>query len=148
MKHSHQVQVALAIPAFSIPRFMIASLLSGAFILSAGTVLADGNDHKGYGHDPKSHLEHLTKQLELSQEQQDKILPIIEDKHQKMEGLHNQMKQIREEAMGKIEAELTPDQQKKWHEMQEERQEKMKEYRDKHGKGHGKGKHGKGEGHE
>ena len=63
MKHSHQVQVALAIPAFSIPRFMIASLLSGAFILSAGTVLADGNDHKGYGHDPKSHLEHLTKQL-------------------------------------------------------------------------------------
>ena len=90
----------------------------------------------------------LTKKLELTKEQQDKILPIIEEKHKKMEALHEQMKEIRQQAMGKIEAELTPEQQKKWKEMQEERQEKMKKYKEKHGKGETKGKHGKGAHHE
>ena len=128
-----------------VSRVMVAGLFSGAVLFSAGAAWADGDDH-GYGHDPKSRLEHLTKKLDLSKEQQDKILPIIEDKHQKMEGLHSQMQEIRKQAMSQIEAELTPDQQTKWKEMQEKRKEKMKEYREKHGKGegHGKGKkHGK-----
>jgi Spy/CpxP family protein refolding chaperone len=58
------------------------------------------------------------------------------------------MKEIRQQAMGKIEAELTPEQQEKWKKMQEERQEKMKEYQEKHGKGDKKGEHGKGDKHE
>lgn len=122
-------------------------LLICALSLFGAAAWADGDDH-GYGHDPKSHLEKLTKKLSLTQEQQDKILPIIEDKHQKMEALHAQMKEIRQQAMGKIEAELTPEQQAKWKEMQEERQEKMKEYKEKHGKGEKKWMHGKGEKHE
>ncbi|MDH4194117.1 MAG: DUF1682 domain-containing protein [Nitrospirota bacterium] len=122
-------------------------LLICALSLFGATAWADGDDH-GYGHDPQAQLEHLTKKLDLTKEQQDKILPIIEDKHQKMEALHSQMKEFRQQAMGKIEAELTPEQQKKWKEMQEKRQEKMKEYKEKHGKGETKGKHGKGEHHE
>jgi len=127
-------------------RWPSALLLSFALCLFGASAWADGDGH-GYGHDPKSHLEHLTKKLDLTKEQQDKILPIIEEKHKKMEALHEQMKEIRQQAMGKIEAELTPEQQKKWKEMQEERQEKMKEYKEKHGKGDKKGKH-KGEHHE
>ena len=124
-------------------------LLICALSLFGASAWADGDGH-GYRHDPKSQLEQLTKKLDLTQEQQDKIFPILQDKHEKMEALHAQMKEMRQQAMGKIEAELTPDQQKKWKEMQEERQEKMKEYKGKHekGKGHEKGKHGKGQDHD
>jgi|GEM_PF-2943741 len=124
-------------------------LLICALSLFGASAWADEGGH-GYGHDPKSHLEHLTKKLDLTKEQQDKILPILQDKHEKMEALHAQMKEMRQQAMGKIEAELTPEQQTKWKEMQEERQEKMKEYKGKHekGKGHEKGKHGKGQDHD
>ena len=127
-----------------VSRFLVAGVFSSVLIVSGGAAWADGDDH-GYGYNPKSHLEHLTKKLDLTKEQQNKILPIIEDKHQKMEALHGQMKEIRKQAMSQIEAELTPDQQAKWKDMQEKRKEKMKEYREKHGKGegHGKGKHGK-----
>ncbi len=122
-------------------------MLTVALSLSGAAAWADGDGH-GYGHDPKAHLEKLTEKLSLTQEQQAKILPIIEEKHQKMEALHQQMKEMRQQAMGKIEAELTPEQQVKWKEMQEERQEKMKEYKEKHGDCDKKGKHDKGEKHE
>ena len=61
-----------------------------------------------------------------------------------MEALHKQMKEMRENAMSQIEAQLTPDQQEKFRQAREERKARMKEYREKHGKGHKKGKHGKG----
>jgi Spy/CpxP family protein refolding chaperone len=128
-------------------RWPSALLLSCALILFGASAWADGDDH-GYGHDPKSHLEKLTKKLSLTQEQQDKILPIIEEKHKKMEALHDQMREIRQQAMGKIEAELTPEQQTKWKEMQEEREQKMKEYKEKRDKGEMKGMHGRGAKHE
>ncbi|MDR4494860.1 MAG: Spy/CpxP family protein refolding chaperone [Nitrospirales bacterium] len=144
MNGSLEHQIIPSRPQSRTSRLIVAGLFSSALILGAGAAWADGDDH-GYGHDPKSHLEHLTKKLDLTKEQQDKILPIIEDKHKKMEALHNQMKEIRQQAMSQIEAELTPDQQAKWKEMQEKRKEKMKEYREKHekGEGHGKDKHGK-----
>lgn len=107
-----------------------------------GSAWADGGH--GYGHDAKSKLEKLTEKLSLTPEQQAKILPIIEEKHQKMEALHGQMKEMRQQAMGKIEAELTPEQKEKWKEMQEKRAAKMKEYKEKHGKKcDKKGKHDK-----
>ena len=145
MPNSLEQQMTPARPQSRTYRLIVAGVFSSALILGAGAAWADGDDH-GYGHDPKSHLEHLTKKLDLTKEQQDKILPIIEDKHKKMEALHSQMKEIRDQAMSQIEAELTPDQQAKWKEMQEKRKEKMKEYREKHGKG--EGKHGKGKDHD
>ncbi len=131
----------------SVSRMMGLFMLTAALSLSGAAAWADGDGH-GYGHDPKAHLEKLTEKLSLTQEQQAKILPIIEEKHQKMEALHQQMKEMRQQAMGKIEAELTPEQQVKWKEMQEERQEKMKEYKEKHGDCDKKGKHDQGEKHE
>lgn len=147
MQHSLEQQITQPSQQPRMVRLVIAGLLSSALIFGGAAAWADGDGH-GYGHDPKSHLEKLTKKLDLTKEQQDKILPIIEEKHQKMEALHQQMKEMRQEAMGKIQAELTPEQQAKWKEMQEERQEKMEEYKEKHGKGEKKGMHGKGDKHE
>ena len=90
----------------------------------------------------------MTKKLDLTKEQQDNILPILEDKHEKMEALHKQMKEMRQNAMAQIEAQLTPDQQEKFQKAREERKEKMKEYREKHGKGHKKGKYDKDKDHD
>lgn len=127
-----------------VSRLLVSSLVSTAMVLGVGAAWAGGDGH-GYKHDPKSKLERMTKKLDLTQEQQDKILPILEDKHQKMEALHNQMKEMRQNAMSQIEAQLNPEQQEKFRKAREERKEKMKEYREKHGKGkgHEKGKHGK-----
>jgi Spy/CpxP family protein refolding chaperone len=131
----------------TLSRILGLCMLTVALSLSGAVAWADEGG-KGYSHDPKSYLEKLTKKLSLTQEQQDKILPIIEEKHQKMEALHEQMKEMRQQAMGKIETELTPEQQEKWKKMQEERKEKMKEFKEKQGECDKKGKHGKGDKHE
>ena len=132
-----------------VSRLIVAGLFGCAVFLGTGAVWADGDGH-GYKHDPQSQLEKMTKKLDLTKEQQDKILPILQDKHQKMEALHNQMKEMRQNAMSQIEAQLTPEQQEKFRKAKEERKEKMKEYKEKHGKGkgHEKGKHGKGQDHD
>ena len=130
-------------------QLLVSSLVSTAMILGVGAAWAGGGGH-GYKHDPQSKLERMTKKLDLTQEQQDKILPILEDKHQKMEALHNQMKDVRKNAMSQIEAQLNPEQQEKFQKAREERKEKMKKYKEKHGKGkgHEKGKDCKGQDHD
>ena len=117
-----------------VSRLLVSSLVSTAMVLGVGAAWAGGGGH-GYKHNPKSKLERMTKKLDLTQEQQDKILPILEDKHQKMEALHNQMKEVRQNAMSQIEAQLNPEQQEKFRKAREERKEKMKEYKEKYGKG-------------
>ena len=130
-----------------VSRLIVAGLLSGGLVLGTTAAWAGGDGH-GYKHDPKSKLEKMTKKLDLTKEQQDNILPILEDKHEKMEALHKQMKEMRQNAMAQIEAQLTPDQQEKFQKAREERKEKMKEYREKHGKGHKKGKYDKDKDHD
>lgn len=123
---------------------MVAGLLSSTMVFGIAASWAGGDGH-GYKHDPQSRLERMTKKFDLTQEQQDKILPILQDKHQKMEALHNQMKEVRQNAMSQIEAQLNPEQLEKYRKAREERKKKMKEYKEKHGKGkgHKKGKHEK-----
>jgi Spy/CpxP family protein refolding chaperone len=115
-------------------------------IVALGLVASSGwAGEKGgrYGHDPKTKLEKLTKKLSLTDEQQAKILPILEEKVQKMRALREQMKEIRQQTVGRIETELTPEQVETFRKLREERHKKMEEYRGKHGKGHKKGKHEK-----
>ena len=132
-----------------VSRMLVLGMLSTALVFSAGAAWAGGDGH-GYKHDPKSKIERMTKKLDLTQEQQDKILPILQDKHQKMEALHNQMKEVRQNAMSQVEAQLTSEQQEKFRKAKEERKKKMKEYRENQGKckGHEKGKHGMGQDHD
>ena len=143
MRSSKEKQMTKDGRTLWVSQLIVASLLSGGLVLGTTAAWADGDGH-GYKHDPQSQLEKMTKKLDLTKEQQDNILPILQDKHQKMEALHNQMKEMRQNAMSQIEAQLTPEQQEKFQKSREERKKKMKEYREKHGKGHKKGKHGQG----
>ena len=149
MQCSHVNRNVTAPRTINLSRLIVASLLSVALMIGVGSVWAGGDGH-GHKHDPQSHLDRLTKKLDLTQKQQDSILPILQDKHKKMDSLRLQMKALRNEAMAQVEVQLTPEQQEKFQEAREKRKEKMKEYRKKHEKGETqcKEKHGKEDHHE
>ncbi len=111
-----------------------------SFLIMMGMVLLPavgftGGKGKGHRHTPEQKLEKMTKHLNLTPDQQKRILPILQHKHQKMQALHQEMQKVRQGAMAQIEKELTPEQRKRF------RQHKQKRWNK--GKGH-KGKRGKG----
>jgi Spy/CpxP family protein refolding chaperone len=74
-------------------------------------------------------LAHMTQMLNLTTDQQAKIRPILDNESQQMQTLHQdssmsrddkmtKMRSIRENTMSQITPVLTPDQQKKWEQMQ------------------------------
>ncbi len=84
-------------------------------------------------------LQHLTKKLNLSDDQQPKVKAILEDQHTKMEALHNDSSIAREDKFGKmrdirqgsdtqIKAILNEDQQKKFDKMQQEQHDRMMQH--------------------
>lgn len=78
---------------------------------------------------PDQRLQHMTKMLNLTPDQQAKIKPILENEQTQMMGLHQDSSMSREDRMSKaqqirqssnddIQKVLTPDQQQKWSQMQ------------------------------
>lgn len=90
-----------------------------------------GEPGRGPGRmDPDRQLQHLTRELGLSSDQQAQIKPLLVDRQQKMEALmqdqtvsredrHARMQSIRQESQSKIEAVLTDTQKQKFEAMQE-----------------------------
>jgi len=90
---------------------------------------------QGYGHrhfDPARRVEMLTKQLNLTSDQQPKVLDILKSEQSQMEKVRSdsslsqedrwsKMTEIRKASGDQIRALLNPDQQKKWDKMQSER---------------------------
>jgi periplasmic protein CpxP/Spy len=87
---------------------------------------------------PESRLKMLTEKLNLTEDQQAKVKPILEDESKQMKALHDdtslapvdkraKMKDLHDSSTEKINAVLTPDQQAKWKQMQQEMMEKHKE---------------------
>ncbi|MDA0739232.1 MAG: periplasmic heavy metal sensor [Nitrospirae bacterium] len=109
-------------------------------LVSSGWAGEDGHRHD---HNPEKHLAKMTERLGLTESQQAKIKPLLEQKAQQLEALHQQMKDVRQNTRTQLESELTPDQLKIFKEFQEERKERMKSHKDKHDEGY-KGKHKKG----
>ena len=81
---------------------------------------------------PDAQLQHLTKQLDLTADQQTQIKPILESRDQQMKQLwqdqslaqadrHAKMKTIQEDSKGKIEAVLNDTQKQKFEAMQQAR---------------------------
>jgi Spy/CpxP family protein refolding chaperone len=81
---------------------------------------------------PEDQLARMTKQLELTNDQQAKVKPILEEQHKKMMALRQdtsmsredrfaKLREIRQQSLEKIKPVLTPEQQKKWEKMQQER---------------------------
>ncbi len=102
--------------------------------------------HRMRMHGPKRHLEFLTRQLNLTQAQQDKIKPILENQHKQMRALRDDTSLSREQKRAKfmelrkntiqqIQSNLTPDQVTKFQQMRERREQRMKAWREKHGAG-------------
>jgi protein CpxP len=110
--------------------------LAGLFSVAGGAALAQDNaapqQGQGYGHhgmNPDAQLQHLTKQLDLTADQQAQIKPILENRDQQMKQLwqdqslapadrHAKMKTIQEDSKGKIEAALNDTQKQKFEAMQ------------------------------
>ena len=81
---------------------------------------------------PDQRLQRMTQQLNLTDDQQQKIKPVLEQEQQQMQALHqdtsmsqqdrmSKMQQIRQDTNDQIKSVLNPDQQKKFEEMQNRR---------------------------
>jgi len=89
---------------------------------------------RGHGQpDPAKRTDMLTKQLGLTSDQQPKVLDALKSEQSKMEALHSdsslsqddrraKMMDIHKSTNEQVRAILTPDQQKKWDEMQSKRE--------------------------
>lgn len=93
--------------------------------------MGQGGEHRGGGMmmTTDQRLQRMTRQLDLSSEQQAKIRPILEQESTQMQALHQdssvpqqemhaRMQQIRQSTNDQIKAVLTPDQQQKFQQMQ------------------------------
>ncbi|MGB9145565.1 MAG: hypothetical protein WCC14_07075 [Acidobacteriaceae bacterium] len=91
-----------------------------------------GPGGQGRRMDPDTQLAHMTKQLDLTADQQSQIRPILVDRDQKMQALwqnqslaredrRSQMMSIRQDSNAKIEAVLNDQQKQKFEAMQERR---------------------------
>jgi Spy/CpxP family protein refolding chaperone len=89
-----------------------------------------GGHHGMRGMDTDRQLQMMTKQLNLSEDQQEKIKPILQEQHSKMEQLQqnsstsqedrrSQMKQMHEDTVSRIKEVLNDDQKAKFDKMQQ-----------------------------
>lgn len=94
----------------------------------------------GHGHmmNPDNQLEHLTKTLNLSSDQQTQIKPILENQQSQMMQLHQdtslsrddkmaKAKSLHDDTTSKIEAVLNDQQKQKYEAMQQKMQERMQQ---------------------
>jgi len=124
--------------------------LAGLLSVAGGAALAQDNaapqapQERGYGHrgmmNPDEQLKHLTKQLDLTAEQQTQIKPLLESQQQQAMQLHQdqslapqdrrtKMMAIHNDTKSKIEAVLNDTQKQKYEAMQAKMQERMQENR-------------------
>jgi periplasmic protein CpxP/Spy len=124
---------------------LLSLMLAGLLYAAAPTVIAQNSqtndqsaqegappEHGRGGHfDPQRMTNHLTKQLNLTSDQQGKVLDILKSQQSQMESLHSdtslsqqdrrqKMMDIRKASDEQIRGLLNPDQQKKWDAMQSE----------------------------
>ena len=106
----------------------------------SGQQSEQGMGHR-MGHGPMmpsvdDQIKHLTKKLNLSDDQQAKLKPILEDQHKQMEAIHNdsslsredrfsKMQTLRESSDTQIKSVLNEDQQKNFDKMREEQHGRM-----------------------
>lgn len=123
-------------------KFMgVLTLVFCALVFAVPGWSGEGKPH--HKHNPEKQLKKLTKQLGLTEEQQVKIKPILEQKAQQLNALHLQMKEVRQHSRAQIESELTPDQVATFKELREKRKERREAHKEKHKKHHKK-KHNNG----
>lgn len=96
---------------------LIAALLSLSTVASTSLLAAPGD--MGKYHD--RHLQRMTTELQLTEEQQQQLGDLHKEQLDKMKALH-------QEKQEKVNAILTEEQRGKWQEMREQRREEMKKH--------------------
>ena len=95
------------------------------------------------GGDPAKQAQHLTKELNLNSDQQSKVKGILEDQQKQMQALHAdkslsstdkraKVMDLHKNTSSQIRALLNDDQQKKFDQLQQKREQKMAAHRAKH----------------
>jgi periplasmic protein CpxP/Spy len=135
---SRKFSIALFLLAFVAGMMMVAPMSHGVQTAPA----AQGHGAMGGSMmgpmTPEDRLKMLTEKLNLTEDQQAKLKPIIEDQSKQMKAIHDdtslapadrqaKMKEIHESSVEKMNAILTPDQQAKWKQMRQEMMDKHKE---------------------
>ena len=136
---SRKFSVAVLPLAFA-AGLMLVSQTSHALLQTAPAAPEHGamGGHAMVAMTPESRLKMLTEKLNLTEDQQAKLKPILEDESTQMKTLHDdtslapedkraKMKELHDSSTEKINAVLTPDQQTKWKQMKQEMMEKHKE---------------------
>ena len=120
--------------------------LAALLTIGGGAAIAQENNAaapqqgQGYGHrgmNPEAQLQHMTKALDLTADQQSQIKPILENRDSQMKQLwqdqslsqqdrHAKMQAIHQDTNSKIEAVLNDTQKQKFEQMQARRQEHMR----------------------
>jgi Spy/CpxP family protein refolding chaperone len=123
-----------------------AVVVIGLMFAAMPTLAQEGGSGEGGGHhrgrmmSPEQRTEHLTKALNLSDDQKGKVLSILQDQQKQMEGVRSdsslsqderwsKMREIHQNASAQIKGNLNPDQAKKFDEMQQ----RMAEHREQKG---------------
>lgn len=89
--------------------------------------------------DPNKEVQHLTKKLNLTTDQQNQILPILTSRQQQMESIRNdsslspqdrraKFQSVREDSDSKIRAVLNDDQKKQYDQMQQQMRERRQNH--------------------
>jgi periplasmic protein CpxP/Spy len=111
----------------------------GTALYAQQDTMSQGGPQAGQQHrmpSPDQRLQHMTKMLNLTPDQQEKIKPILENEQSQMQSMRqdtsmsrqdrmSKAQQIRQSSDDQIKQVLTPDQQQKWSQMQQERQNHM-----------------------
>ena len=128
--------------SYRMKKSLLCALLAVALACCGTALYAQQQDNMGQNGPPQGHhmmaspqqrLEHMTKMLNLTPEQQEKIKPILENQNTQMQALHQDTSMSREDRMAKaqqihqsgdeqIKGILTPEQQQKWSDMQSKRE--------------------------
>jgi len=137
---------------FSIALFLLAfmaGMMVGAPTSHAAQTAPAAQEHGAMGGSmmgpmtPENRLKMLSEKLNLTEDQQAKLKPILEDQSKQMKAIHDdsslapadrqaKMKELHDSSVEKMNAILTPDQQVKWKQM---RQEMMEKHKDMKGQG-------------
>ena len=135
---SRKFSIALFLLAF------VAGMMVGAPASHAVQTAPAAQEHGAMGGSmmgpmtPENRLKMLTEKLNLTEDQQAKVKPILEDQSKQMKAIHDdaslapadrqaKMKEIHESSIERMNAILTPDQHAKWKQMRQEMMDKHKE---------------------
>ena len=119
-------------------RTVIALAVSGALALGTFAAIAGEHGHEGPGmhHMMGNPLGHLTKDLDLTPDQQAKVTPIVDQTKPQIQAIHQEamekMHAVMENAGAQIRPLLTPEQQTKFDAMKKAHEDMRKAMRDMH----------------